>query len=85
MDYGAIALRVNVQYFDLQVPVSVGLGFVGAGGGDSAAFGFYVFFGAILDDVGEGLARMQSWEQTGARGAGMDKEGGSDDDKNGGQ
>ena len=68
MDGGPLALRVDIQNIYAQKPLSVGLGVLRPGGSYDATLGFDVLFGAILDVVGERLARMQPGKQRGACG-----------------
>jgi hypothetical protein len=67
MDGGALALRMDIQNLNAQEPTSIRLGVLWSGGRYDATFGLDVFFGAILDEVCERLAGMQTGKQCGAR------------------
>jgi hypothetical protein len=66
VDSGALALRMNIQNLYAQEPLSVSLGVLWSGGSYNATFGLDVFFGAILDEVGERLAGVQPRKKCGA-------------------
>jgi hypothetical protein len=66
VDGSALALRMDIQNLYAQEPLSVRLGFLWPGRSHDAAFGLDVFFGAILDEVGEGLTGVQPGKQRGA-------------------
>jgi len=66
VDGGALALRMDIQNFHAQEPLSVGLGVLWSGGRYDATFGLNVFFGAILDVVGKRLTGVESRKQSGA-------------------
>jgi len=62
MDAGAVALRMDIQNIHAEEPLSVGLGVLRSGRSYDATIGLDVFFGAILDEVGECLAGVQLGE-----------------------
>jgi hypothetical protein len=70
VDGGALALWMDIQNIYAQEPLSVGLGILWFGGRYDATFGLDVFFGAILDEVRERLASVETRKQCGARGWG---------------
>jgi hypothetical protein len=68
VDGGALALRMDIQYFHAQEPLSIRLRVLRSGGSYDATFGLDVFFGAVLDEVGERLAGVEMGKQSSARG-----------------
>ena len=62
VDGGALALRMDIQNLHAEEPLSVGLGVLRAAGSYDATIGLDVFFGAILDEVGERLTSAQLGE-----------------------
>jgi hypothetical protein len=62
MDAGAVALWMDIQNIHAQQPLSVGLSVLRSGRSYDTTIGLDVFFGAILDEVGERLTGVQLWE-----------------------
>ena len=59
-------MLLHVQYFDPQQSVSIHLRGIGHHGRHNVAFGFYGFVGAVANEIGNGLPRMQFGEQVDA-------------------
>jgi hypothetical protein len=66
VDGGALTLRMDIQNIHAQEALSVRLGVLRSSGSYNAAFGLDVFFGAILDVVGERLPRVEPGKECGA-------------------
>jgi len=63
VDGGALALGMDIQNIYPQEPLSFRLGVLRCGGRYDATFCLDVSFGAILDEVGERLASVETRKQ----------------------